>query len=237
MLKQKILIAEGHTILREGLRALLSATPELEIIGEAEDGQQAVRQARLLGPHLILMALNMPTIDGTEVIRAIKYHNPEIKIIALTAHISEEYVRATLDAGAAGYVLKNDSYHDLLTAIENVQKGKTYLSPGICDIIINGFLGQSTPPATSSHSWNQLTAREREVTRLITKGKRSREIAEHISVSISTVEKHRSNLMRKLNLNSVCALTKYAIENNLFSKVADGMKTSHPATPPYFHYS
>jgi two-component system response regulator NreC len=217
MLKQKILIAEDQTIFREGLRALLSATPELEIIGEATDGQQAVRQARLLGPHLILMALNMPNISGTEAIRAIKYYNTEIKIIALTAHKSEAYVRATLDAGADGYVLKNDSYHDLLTAIENVQKGKTYLSPGICDKVINGFLDQSTPLATSSNSWNQLTAREREVTKLITEGKRNREIAEYLSVSLNTVEKHRSNLMRKLNIHSVNALTKYAIENNLVS--------------------
>lgn len=215
MLKQTILIAEDHTIFREGLRALLSARPELEIIGEADDNQQAVRQARLLGPHLVLMALNIPNINGTEAIRDIKYHNQEINIIALTAHKSEAYVRATLDAGAAGYVLKNDSYRDLLTAIESVQKGKTYLSPGICDKVIKGFIDQSTPPATSSHSWNQLTAREREVTKLIIEGKRNREIAEYLSVTLKTVERHRSNLMRKLNLHSVCALTKYAIENNL----------------------
>jgi DNA-binding NarL/FixJ family response regulator len=220
MLKQKILIAEDQTILREGLRALLSATPELEIIGEAEDGQQAVRQARLLGPHLVLIALNTPNINGTEAIRAIKYHSPEIMIIVLTPHKSEAFIRATLDAGAAGYVLKNDTYHDLLTAIENVQKGKTYLSPGICDKAINGSLDKSTPFATSSHSWNQLTAREREVTKFITKGKRNGEIAEYLSVSIKTVEKHRANLMRKLNLHSVSALTKYTIENNLVSKVS-----------------
>jgi len=203
-----------------GLRALLSVTPELEIIGEAEDDQQAVRQAKLLRPHLILIALNMPTINGTEAIRAIKYHNQKIMIIALTAHKSEAYVRATLDAGAVGYVLKNDTYHDLLTAIENTQKGKTYLSPGICDKAINGFLDQSTPSVTSSHSWNQLTTREQEVTKLITKGKRNGKIAEYLSVSMKTVESHRSNLMRKLNLHSVSALTKYAIENNLVSMVS-----------------
>jgi DNA-binding NarL/FixJ family response regulator len=216
MLKQKILIAEDHAILREGLRALLSATPELEIIGEAEDGQEAISLARQFEPHLILMDLNMPNTNGTEAMRAIKRNNPAIKIIALTVHKSEEYVRATLDAGAVGYVLKDDTHHDLMTAISNVQKGKIYLSPGICDKVINGFLDPSTS-ATSSHSWNQLTVREREVTKLIAEGKKSREVAEYLSVSLKTVEKHRSNLMRKLDLHSVSAITKYAIENSLVS--------------------
>jgi two-component system response regulator NreC len=216
MLKQKILIAEDHAILREGLRALLSATPELEIIGEAEDGLEAISLARQLEPHLILMDLNMPNINGTEAMSAIKHHNPAIKIIVLTVHKSEEYVRATLDAGAAGYVLKDDTHHDLLTAISSVQKGKIYLSPGICDKIINGFLDPSTS-ATSCHSWSQLTVREREVTKLIAEGKKSREVAEYLSVSLKTVEKHRSNLMRKLDLHSVSAITKYAIENSLIS--------------------
>ena len=218
MLKQKLLIAEDHAILREGLRALLSATPELEIIGEAEDGQEAISLARQFEPHLVLMDLNMPNTNGTEAMRAIKRNNPAIKIIALTVHKSEEYVRATLDAGAVGYVLKDDTYHDLITAISNVQKGKIYLSPGICDKVINGFLDTSAS-ATSSHSWNQLTVREREVTKLIAEGKKSREVADYLSVSLKTVEKHRSNLMRKLDLHCVSAITKYAIENKLVSSL------------------
>ena len=216
MLKQKILIAEDHAILREGLRALLSGTPELEIIGEAEDGQEAIRLARQLKPHLVLMDLTMPNINGTEAMRAIIRHNPEIKIIALTVHKSEEYVRATLDAGAVGYVLKDDTHHDLLTAIASTQKGKVYLSPGICDKVINGFLEPVTS-ANSSASWSQLTVREREVTKLIAEGKKSREVAVYLSVSLKTVEKHRSNLMRKLDLHSVSAITRYAIENSLVS--------------------
>ena len=216
MLIQKILIAEDHAILREGLRALLSATPELEIIGEAEDGQEAISLARQLKPHLVLMDLNMPNINGTEAMRAIRRHNPAIKVIALTVHKTEEYVRATLDAGASGYVLKDDTHHDLLTAIASVRKGKVYLSPGICDKVINGFLGPVTS-TTSPSSWSQLTVREREVTKLIAEGKKSREVAEYLSVSLKTVEKHRSNLMRKLDLHSVSAITKYAIANSLVS--------------------
>jgi DNA-binding NarL/FixJ family response regulator len=216
MIKQKILIAEDHAILREGLRALLSGSPDLEIIGEAEDGQEAINLARQLQPHLVLMDLTMPNINGTEAIRTIKRQNPDICIIVLTVHKSEEYVRATLDAGANGYILKDDTHNDLLNAITSAQKGNIYLSPGICNKVINGYLDNaSSTSLPSSSSWSQLTVREREVTKLIAEGKKSREVADYLSVSLKTVEKHRTNLMRKLDLHSVSAITKYAIENHL----------------------
>jgi len=216
MQKHNILVADDHSILREGLRALLSNTPDFEVIGEAEDGQDAIEKARQLQPEFILLDLSMPIINGTEAIRVIKQRNPEIKIIALTVHKSEEYVRATLDAGADGYVLKDDTSHDLLTAIRNVRKGKVHLSPGICDKVINGFLDRPGK-ARSKPSWDQLTLREREVLKLIADGNKNRGIAECLSVSIKTVEKHRSNLMRKLDLHGVSALTKYALDHGLIS--------------------
>lgn len=216
MIKQKVLIAEDHAILREGLRALLSSSSELEIIGEASDGLECINLARKLQPHLILMDLTMPNMNGTEAIRQIKRNSPHISIIALTVHKSEEYVRATLDAGANGYVLKDDTHSDLLNAIVNVQKGNTYLSPGICDKVINGYLDNPSAASTpSTASWDQLTVREREVTKLIAEGKKSREVAEYLSLSLKTVEKHRTNLMRKLDLHNASAITKYAIENKL----------------------
>jgi len=216
MIRQKVLIAEDHAILREGLRALLSSAPDLEIIGEAEDGQSAVNLARQLQPHLVLMDLTMPNINGTEAIRTIKRHNPAICIIVLTVHKSEEYVRATLDAGANGYVLKDDTHSDLMNAISSAHKGNIYLSPGVCNKIINSYLDtSSSASAPSSCSWSQLTVREREVTKLIAEGKKSREVAEYLSLSLKTVEKHRTNLMRKLDLHNVSAITKYAIENHL----------------------
>lgn len=216
MIKQKILIAEDHAILRDGLRALLSKSPELEIIGEAEDGQMAVELVKRLQPHMVLMDLTMPNINGTEAIRAIKRHNPAICIIVLTVHKSEEYVRATLDAGANGYVLKDDTHSDLLNAITNAQKGNIYLSPGICSKVINGYLDtSSSTSAPSASSWDKLTVREREITKLIAEGKKSREVADYLSLSLKTVEKHRTNLMRKLDLHNVSAITKYAIENHL----------------------
>jgi len=214
MQKHTILLADDHSILREGLRSLLSNTPDLEIIGEAEDGKDTIEKARQLQPQLVLMDLSMPVINGTDAIRVIKQRSPEIKIIVLTVHKSEEYVRATLDAGADGYVLKDDTSNDLLTSIKNVQKGKIYLSPGICDKVINGYLNH--PDKVSSvRSWDQLTLREREVLKLIAEGSKNREIADCLSVSIKTVEKHRSNLMKKLDLHGVSKLTTYAIENGL----------------------
>jgi len=212
--KHTILVADDHSILREGLRALLSNSSDLEVIGEAEDGQDTIEKARQLQPQIILMDLSMPIINGTEAIRVIKKRCPEIKIIVLTVHKSDEYVRATLDAGADGYVLKDDTSNDLLTSIKNVQKGKVHLSPGICDKVLKGYL--SHPDKVNSvRSWNQLTLREREVLKLIAEGNKNREIAGCLSVSIKTVEKHRSNLMKKLDIHGVSALTTYAIESGL----------------------
>ncbi len=211
-----ILLVEDHAILRDGLRSLLSDEPELEVIGEAADGQAAISQSRTLKPQLVLLDLTLPNINGTEAMRAIKQENPAIKFIALTVHKSEEYVRATLDAGANGYVLKDDTHQELLTAIANVKMDKLYLSPGICDKVINGFLGHSSS-ASSAHSWYQLTPRERVVAKLIAEGKKSREIAECMSLALKTVEKHRANVMRKLDIHGVSELTRYAIENSLSS--------------------
>lgn len=217
MAKTKILLAEDHTILREGVRALLSTDPDMEIIGEVENGQDAQRLASQLTPDLILMDLTMPRSNGTEAISAIKRRNPEIKIIALTVHKTEEYIRAALDAGASGYVLKDDSHQDLLQAIRNVLRGRVYLSPGIADRVVTGFLDQRSgqPDTSAPRSWDLLTAREREIIKLIAEGNKNKTIAEYLSVSTKTVEKHRSNLMQKLNLHNASALTAYAFEHGL----------------------
>ena len=213
----KIVLAEDHTILREGVRALLSAEPDLEIVGEAENGQDALRLANQLAPDMVLMDLTMPRSNGTEAIAAIKRRNPDTRIIALTVHKTEEYIRAALDAGASGYVLKDDSHQDLLHAIRNVLRGRVYLSPGITDRVVTGYLDQRSgqPDAEAPRSWDLLTAREREIIKLIAEGNKNRTIAEYLSVSTKTVEKHRSNLMQKLNLHNASALTAYAFENGL----------------------
>jgi DNA-binding NarL/FixJ family response regulator len=213
----RVLIAEDHAILREGLRALLAQAPDLEVVGEAEDGRGAVRAASELRPDIILMDLSMPHMNGTEAIRAIKRRLPQTKIIALTGHKSEEYVRATLQAGADGYVLKDDTHHDLLSAIRSALKNGAYLSPAISRNVVLGYL-KGEAASTGQTSWDRLTHRERGIVKLIAEGYKNREIAEYLSLSPKTVEKHRANLMRKLDLHNASAITAYAMEHGLVTR-------------------
>jgi DNA-binding NarL/FixJ family response regulator len=213
----RLLIAEDHTILRDGLRALFADVPDIEVVGEAADGRAAVRCAAEIRPDLVLMDLSMPNTNGTEAIRAIKRRLPETKIIALTAHKSEEYVRASLEAGADGYVLKDDSRSDLLSAIRSATRNQTYLSPGVSNGIVQGYLNRGTESVPET-SWEKLTHRERGIIKLIAEGYKNREIAEYLSLSPKTVEKHRSNLMRKLGLHNASAVTAYAMENGLVAR-------------------
>jgi len=214
--KYKIVIAEDHTILREGLRALLSLDPSYEIIGEAKDGRDAIRCVEKLMPDLLLIDLSMPRMNGMEAIRDIKKRHPEIKIIALTVHKTEEYILATLEAGADGYVLKDATHNELMIAINSVLSGKPYLSPGVSEKVIEGYLeGRRTLKPSSA--WDTLSQREREVLKLIAEGYKNKEIADDLCISIKTVEKHRSNLMKKLGLHNAAALTAFAIEKGLIT--------------------
>jgi DNA-binding NarL/FixJ family response regulator len=214
MEKHKVIIAEDHTILREGLRALLSSEPDLQIVAEAGNGREAVQIANLYKPKLVLIDITMPLTNGTEAIRWIKHRYPEMKVIVLTVHKTEEYIRAALEAGADGYVLKDDPSTELLHAIRNVLKDRKYLSPGISNRVVTGYLAGSTH-SSSVGGLADLTNREREILKLIAEGKKNKEIAAYLSVSLKTVEKHRSNLMKKLDLHSGPALTAYAFENGL----------------------
>lgn len=215
--KKKIVIAEDHTILREGLKALLSSSTELEVVGEAEDGREAVKLASELRPDLILMDLSMPRMNGIEAIKEIKKRNPEIKILILTVYKTEEYVLASLQAGADGYILKEANHSEFLLAIKNVLMGKHYLSPEISGKVIEGYLKgkQEHTPVTV---WETLTSREREILKLVGEGYKNREIADDLFISLKTVEKHRENLMKKLDLHTASALTAYAIEKGLVSQ-------------------
>jgi DNA-binding NarL/FixJ family response regulator len=212
-----IVVAEDHTILREGLRALLESQGDFKVVGEAINGKEALQCVADLKPDLVLMDLSMPNTNGTEAIRNIKRRFPHTKVLTLTVHKTEEYVRAALKAGASGYMLKDDSKADLCNAIRSVLKGKTFLSTSICGNVVSGFLGESATSAASTSSWEVLTHREREVIKLIAEGMRNKEIAEYLSVSHKTIEKHRSNLMKKLNLHSAAGLTAYAINNGLLT--------------------
>jgi DNA-binding NarL/FixJ family response regulator len=214
--KVRIVIAEDHTILREGLKSLLSSNPDFEIIGEAEDGREAIRCVEKFKPDLILMDLSMPRINGLDAIKEIKKRFSETKILVLTVHKTEEYILATLKSGADGYILKDSTHAELVLAVKNVLSGKHYISPGISEKVIEGYLeGKKTLKRKSS--WETLTQREREILKLIAEGYKNKEIGDYLCISPKTVEKHRANLMEKLDLHNVQALTTFAIEKGLVS--------------------
>jgi DNA-binding NarL/FixJ family response regulator len=215
--KVNIVLADDHTILREGLRALLTSDSNFEIVGEARDGREAVRCVEKLLPDLLLMDLSMPRMSGMDAIREIKRRYPDTKIIALTVHKTEEYLLTTLQAGADGYVLKDATHDELIMAIKNVMGGKSYLSPGVSEKVIEGYL-EGKGNSLSVSSWETLSPREREVLKLIAEGYKNKEIAEDLCISLKTVEKHRANLMKKLDLHNAAALTVYAVERGLVNR-------------------
>jgi len=212
--KKRIIIAEDHTILRAGLRSLLAARNDIEIVGEAGDGREAVRIVDKHVPDLLLIDLSMPKLNGMEAIKEIKSRHPGVKIIVLTVHKSEEYITASLIAGANGYILKDASQNELILALEYVMAGKTFLSPSISDKMVDIYLQNWNEGETKSVLGN-LTAREREVLKLIAEGNTNKKIADHLCISMKTVEKHRANLMHKLDLRNTAALTAYAIDKGL----------------------
>jgi RNA polymerase sigma factor (sigma-70 family) len=215
--KSRIVIAEDHTILREGLRSLLSSHPEFEIVGEAKDGREAIGCVEKFKPDLILTDLSMPRMNGMEAIKEIKRQSPETKVLVLTVHKTEEYILATLQAGADGYLLKDSTHAELLMAVKHVLGGKRYISPGISDKVLEGYLEGKKTLRTHT-TWETLTQREREILKLIAEGYKNKEIAEDLCISPKTVEKHRANLMEKLDLHSIQALTAFAIGKGLVSK-------------------
>jgi len=212
--KRRIFIVEDHTLLRAGLRALLSQDPDLEIVGEADNGRDAIRAIGTLAPDLVLMDLSMPGMNGIEAMMDIKRRNPDTRVLVLTVHKTDEYIHESLRAGADGYILKDATHDELRVAIRSVLNGKTYLSPDISGKVIHGYLGTGTA-AHAGSTWDTLTHREREVLKLVAEGHPNKFIADYLCLSIKTVEKHRSNLMKKLDLHNASTLTSYAIEKGL----------------------
>jgi len=212
--KKKILIVEDHTLLRAGLSALLARDPDLEVVGEADNGRDAVRSVSAIAPDLVLMDLSMPGSNGIEAIYEIKKRFPSVRVLVLTLHKSDEYIHESLRAGADGYILKDASHDELRVAVRSVLNGKTYLSPDISSKVVNGYLGGGDGSGVTS-IWSTVTHRERQVLKLVAEGRSNRVIAEYLCLSVKTVEKHRSNLMKKLDLHNASALTAFAIEKGL----------------------
>jgi two-component system response regulator NreC len=211
----KVLIADDHQIMREGLRSLLEKEIDIQLLGEAEDGRMIQRMALELHPDVIIMDVAMPDLNGIEATRQIVAALPGVKVIALSMHDDRRFVLNMLKAGATGYMLKDCAFKDLAKAIRVVMSHKTYLSPEVADIVVKDYLSTTQP--IESSPFNLLSPREREVLQLIAEGKTSALIGESLHISIKTVETHRQQIMVKLKIRSIAELTKYAIREGLTS--------------------
>lgn len=212
----RILIADDHRIMREGLRALLGKQDAFLVVGESEDGRKAVEMAARLRPDIVIMDLTMPGLNGIEATRQIVAANPEVKVIALSIHSDRRFVRQMFEAGASGYLLKEGAFEELARAIREVADGNAFVSPGIAGVLIDDVVGRMADKETPA-GIRGLSGREREVLQLLAEGKTTKEIAGILQVGAKTVETHRRQIMLKLQLDSVAELTKYAIREGLTS--------------------
>ena len=211
----KILIADDHGIVREGLRSLIEKETDMEVIGEARDGLETVESARKLKPDAIVMDISMPRLNGIEATRMILSENPKIKVIVLSIHVERRIVKEILSAGASGYVLKTYLFEELSRALRSVMVNGYYLSPKITNIVVGEYLDDSAKVQTGDKV--NLTSREREVLQLIAEGKTSKQIALMLHVSQKTIETHRRKLLEKIEASGVAELTKYAIREGITS--------------------
>jgi DNA-binding NarL/FixJ family response regulator len=211
----RVLLADDHEILREGLRSLIEEQPDMEIIGEADNGRDAVKLAEELSPDVVIMDVSMPDLNGMEATRQIVKKLPEAKVIALSMHSDKGFVAEMLKAGAVGYLLKDGAFKRLAEAIKTTRSGGTYLCPEVADVVREDYirrLSAKEPPVAP-----KLTPREREVLQLVAEGWATKQIARKLNMSTKTAEGHRTRIMKKLDLHSVADLTKYAIREGLTS--------------------
>lgn len=214
MTKIQVLLVDDHTLMRKGLRSLLEEEESVTVIGEAADGHQALEEVMALMPDVVLMDITMPRLNGIEATRQLKQRFPQVRVIMLTMHESEEYIFQALRAGASGYVLKGAAVAELVTAVQAVFRGDSYLSPTVSRKVVEEYVRHANAAAPCD-PYETVTVREREVLQLIAEGRSTREIAALLHISIKTVETHRAHLIEKIGLRSTAELTQYAMRKGL----------------------
>jgi len=214
-MKTRVLLADDHKIMREGLRSLLAATPGVEVVGEAGDGRTAVQLVLKLMPDVVVMDIGMPDLNGVDATRQIKTRAPRTKVIALSLHSDERFIAGMFKAGASGYLLKDGAFEELAHAIRTVAAGHTYLCPRIARTVVKDYLRDAQTAADSGG--HAPSDRDREVLQLIAEGRNTKEIAGRLDVSVKTIETHRTRIMERLGVHSVAELTKYAVREGLTS--------------------
>jgi DNA-binding NarL/FixJ family response regulator len=211
----KLLLADDHEIVRQGLRSILATQRDCEVVGEAADGRQAVTMAKELSPDVVILDIAMPSLNGLEATRQILKARPQTKVLILTMHEADSVIREVLDAGARGYILKTDAGRDLVTAVESLRRNKAFFTSRVSQMILDGFLKGDPRPRAAESGGIRLTPRQREIVQLLAEGKSSKEVAVTLDLSVKTAETHRANIMRKLDCHSVSEVVRYAIRNKI----------------------
>lgn len=210
----RLLIADDHKIVREGLKTLLHGLSDISVVGEAANGLSAVEMTQRLQPHIVILDISMPEINGIEAARRILANDPGVRLIALSMHADHRFVLAALKAGFKGYLLKDSAFEDLIHAIRTVMQGQVFLSPTITAMVVTDLIRHSSEPAGET-AFDRLSPREREILQMIAEGKNTKEIAARLQISVKTVETHRKQVMDKLDLHTIAELVKYAIKEGL----------------------
>ncbi len=210
----RLLIADDHTMVREGLKGIIEKEVGMTVIGEADDGNKTMILAHKLRPHVVVMDVAMPDLNGIEATRRIVKENPNIKVVALSGHVNQHFVREMFAAGASAYILKQNAGEELIRAIRDVMRGKKYLCSGVARGVVDAYV-ELSQPMSKTPAFAVLTAREREVLQMIAEGKSTKEISGDMGVSVKTTETHRRNIMEKIDMHSVAELTKYAIREGI----------------------
>jgi DNA-binding NarL/FixJ family response regulator len=210
---RKILLVDDHEIMREGICALLKRHSDLEVVGQAADGRMALELARQLHPDMVIMDIGMPNLNGIEATRQMISENPDVKVMALSAHSDGAVVAKMIKAGATGYMLKESAFSELVDGLQAMLEGKTYLCSKISKVVFSDYINLLTSPKADSA--DGLTAREREVLQLVAEGHTTKEIAQMLELSPKTIDSHREHIMEKLGIRNVAGLTKYAIREGL----------------------